>query len=290
MGVDSTEKILMNTLDILDNLYQENKIERPKLKKIILKQEWNILFGTNNLCGMVINFTGTHAVHGEQKLRDRVDSIKKLIGKDLFDVASDYVSSNDIQERSLTVGSISCLSQPFLSSTQIEKRGFKECKDIMNILNPNDTVAIVGYGGFVRKLLGKCKEIHVTEMRPQERFESVIIDENVDFGPKDIYIHTEKENKKVLSSADIVMITASTLVNGTFDEVIDYSKNARIRGLYGPSGSILSDVLFEAGLNYHRAFEITDPSKFEYDSINDKSLEVALKENQTLHCISPRLE
>ncbi|KYC52705.1 MAG: hypothetical protein AMQ22_00654 [Candidatus Methanofastidiosum methylothiophilum] len=289
MSEHSTEKILIKTLDILDNLYQENKIERPRIKKIILKQEWNVLLGTNNLCGMVINFTGIHAVHGEQKLRDRLDSIKKLIGKDLFDVASDYISSNDIQERSLAVGSISCISQPFLSSTQIKKRGFTECKDIMDMLKPTDTVAIVGYGGFVRKMLGKCKEIHVTEMRPRERFESVIIGENVEFGPKEIYIHTEKENKKVLSNSDIVMITASTLVNGTFDEVIDYSKNARIRGLYGPSGSIIPDVLFENGLNYQRAFEITNTSKFEYDSINDNSLEVALKESQTLHCISPKL-
>ncbi len=289
MSAHSTEKILIKTLDILDNLYQENKIERPRVKKIILKQEWNVILGTNNLCGMVINFTGIHAVHGEQKLRDRIDSIKKLIGKDLFDVASDYIYSNDIQERSLAVGSISCISQPFLSSTQIKKRGFNECKDIMDMLKPTDTVAIVGYGGFVRKLLGKCKEVHVTEMRPRGRFESVIIGENVDFGPKEIYIHTEKENKKVLSNSDIVMITASTLVNGTFDEVIDYSKNARIRGLYGPSGSIIPDVLFENGLNYQRAFEITNTPKFEYDSINDNSLEVAIKESQTLHCISPRL-
>ncbi|MFA5559117.1 MAG: DUF364 domain-containing protein [Methanofastidiosum sp.] len=288
MSTHSTEKILVKTLDILDNLYQENKIERPRVKKIILKQEWNVIFGTNNLCGMVINFTGVHAVHGEQKLRDRIDLIKGLIGKDLFNVASDYITSNDIQERSLAVGSISCMSQPFLSSNQIKKRGFNECRDIMDMLNPTDTVAIVGYGGFVRKLLGKCKEIHVTEMRPRERFESVIIGENVDFGPKEIYIHTEKDNKKVLSKSDIVMITASTLVNGTFDEVIDYSKNARIRGLYGPSGSIIPDVLFENGLNYQRVYEITNTPRFEYDSINDASLEVALKESQTLHCISPR--
>ncbi|MFA7690762.1 MAG: hypothetical protein WCY18_06725, partial [Methanofastidiosum sp.] len=72
MSTHSTEKILVKTLDILDNLYQENKIERPRVKKIILKQEWNVIFGTNNLCGMVINFTGVHAVHGEQKLRDRI--------------------------------------------------------------------------------------------------------------------------------------------------------------------------------------------------------------------------
>jgi len=286
----TTEKILEKTLGILENLYEENKIERPKIKKIILKQEWNVILGTHNLCGMVINFTGIHAVHGEQKLRDRIDTIKQLIGKDLFDVAYDLIPSKDIQERSFAVGSISCISQPFLSLAQVQKRGFQECEDIMKMLKPDDTVAIVGYGGFVRKLLGKCKEIHVTEMRPRDRFESVIIGDSVDYGPKEIYIHSEKENKKVLSNADIVMITASTLVNGTFDELIDYSKNARIRGLYGPSGSIIPDVLFEAGLNYQRAFEITNPSQFEYDSINDNTLEVALKENQTLHCITPGLD
>jgi uncharacterized protein (DUF4213/DUF364 family) len=287
--MNSTNKILSNTLDILDDLYQENKIEKPRIKKVILKQEWNVIFGTNNFCGMVINFTGIHAVHDEQKLRDRTDSIKKIVGKNLFDTASEYIHSKDIQERSLAVGSISCLSHPFLSHAQIKKRGFNTCKDIMDMLKPTDTVTIVGYGGFVRKFLGKCKEIHVTEMRPKERFESIIIGEDVDFGPKEIHIHTEKENKKVLLKSDIVMITASALVNGTFDKLIGYSKNARIRGLYGPSGAVISDMLFEAGLNHHRFYEITDVKRFEYDSINDNSLETALKENQTPHCVSPRL-
>ena len=75
--MNSTNKILSDTLDILDDLYRENKIEKPKIKKVILKQEWNVIFGTNNFCGMAINFTGIHAVHGEQKLIDRTDSIKK---------------------------------------------------------------------------------------------------------------------------------------------------------------------------------------------------------------------
>ena len=44
--------------------------------------------------------------------------------------------------------------------------------------------------------------------------------------------------------SDIVMITASALVNGTFDKLIGYSKNARIRGLYGLA-AVISDVLFE---------------------------------------------
>lgn len=288
MASNNTEKILKNTLDILDNLYQESKIERPRVKKIFLKSEWNVIQGTNNLFGMVINFTGIHSIYGEQKLRDRAEALKGLVGKEIFDVALDLISSDNIQERSFAVGSISCLSQPFLSSTQIKKRGFIECGDIMSMINPEDIIAIVGYGGFVRKLLGKCKEIHVTEMRPRERFESVIIGDKVDFGPKEICIHSEKENIKVLSNADIVMITASTLVNGTFDELIDYSKKARIRGLYGPSGSIIPDVLFKTGLNYLRVFEITNPEKFEYDSINDSSLEVALKENQSMHCITTR--
>ena len=52
--MNSTNKILSNTLDILDDLYQENKIEKPRIKKVILKQEWNVIFGTNNFCGMVI--------------------------------------------------------------------------------------------------------------------------------------------------------------------------------------------------------------------------------------------
>ena len=52
----------------------------------------------------------------------------------------------------------------------------------MEMLKPTDTVTIVGGG--CKKVLGKCKEIHVTEMRPKERFESIIIGKHVT-RPKD---------------------------------------------------------------------------------------------------------
>ena len=85
---------------------------------------------------------------------------------------------------------------------------------------------------------------------------------NSEHGPAGITVHPAEENREVLKDADVAIITASTLVNGTFEEVAGYAKHARIRALYGSSAQLIPDVLFENGINIVMSVAISDPARF----------------------------
>ena len=291
-----TREILRNdtikgTLERLKALYEQENLDPGTVSKIGVKPRWNVIIGTNGQCGIAINFTGKHAVYGEVAGAEAI-KLRPLVGKSLFDIAEKNISSVAIQERSAGIAAMSALSQPLLSPISLKKRGFyiqdwtdfqgdKDSKgSIADFVRADDIVAIVGYGGIIRKVIGKCKEIHVTEMRPRENFRTVIIAENVDYGPQKVVIHSEEENEEVLGNADVVMITGSSLVNNTFDELMDYTTNARLVGMYGPSASLIPDVLFERGVDFISSYQIIDSVRFEDCMINDIDMEMALKEHQ----------
>jgi len=153
------------------------------------------------------------------------------------------------------------------------------------LVRSTDVVTVVGYGGLVRSLVGICKEIHVTEMRPRETFTTTVVGQTVDHGPKVLSIHDERENEFVLGRSDVVIITGSSLVNGTYAELLAYSRRARSIGLYGPSACIIPDVLFEQGVGFVLSHRIRDPERFRYDMVNDIDMETALKAHQQLQVV-----
>jgi len=183
---------------------------------------------------------------------------------------------------------MSALSQPFLTAESLRSRGF-ECDErpavMEDLIRSTDIVTVVGYGGLVRSLVGICKEVHVTEMRPRETFITTVIGKTVDYGPKVVTVHGERENEFVLGRSDVVILTGSSLVNGTFAELLAYSHRARSVGLYGPSACIIPDVLFEQGVDFVLSHRIRDAERFRHDMVNDIDMETALKAHQQLQAI-----
>jgi uncharacterized protein (DUF4213/DUF364 family) len=282
--------ILGETFKRLKSLYKKEKLTDEKLTKIVIKPQWNVVIGGERQSGIAINFTGKHAIYEEQDMNFR--ELQRWIGKQLFEVAEENFSSGDLQTRSIGIAAMSALSQPLLEPISMKKRGFflhpwldfqhagNQGMYLHDFVRPTDIVVIVGYGGVVRRFLGRCRELHVTEMRPKELFQTIIIGDQIEYGPQHIRIHSAEENNDVLSRADVVIITGSTLVNGTFEKLLSYARQARVIGMYGPSASFIPDVLFEQGVNFVSSFRVTDQSRFLYDTINDVDMEVALKQHQ----------
>jgi len=273
------------TLEWLQNLYEESQVRPGRLIRLAIKPRWNTLLGSNNECGIAAKFTG---------IEDRTENIKflNLIGKPLFEIADWGIHATDLQERSLGIAAMNALSQQFLGSSSIRNRGFlaqcwmpgdklvRQYPTISRLVTKNDTVAVIGYGNEVRSLRSRCRALHVTDIRPQETFETVIIDTTIRYGPRDIIVHAEKENEKVLGVADVVFITASTLVNGTFENLIKYTGKARLVGLYGFGGSLIPDAFFERGIDFITSFRITDPVRFSDDMINDHDMHNSIRTTQ----------
>ena len=87
--------------------------------------------------------------------------------------------------------------------------------------------------------------------------------------PKRDYADSADDDEAVLSQADVAVITASTIVNGTFAEVVRYADKARIRGIYGPSARLLPDVLFDSGIDAVMSVAICNPAQLERDMVNE---------------------
>jgi len=283
MNQKSQSPVLERAFHQLKKIYSEEPLEGGLLRKVGLKKQWNVIIGTGGQCGLTLNFTGAHDVYDENKKQKNIERIRSFIGRPLFDIAEETIASGSLQERSIGLACLNALSQPLRTDEMLVKRGFPaRYRALDQLVRKDDVVAIVGHGGVVRGFFGKCREVHVTDMRPVEQFQTTVIGDTITTGPEALRLHTADGNETVLSAADFVMITGSTLVNDTLDELMDYCKKARVRALYGPSAHLAPEILYDLGVNMIQLSVITDPARFEFDMINDMDMEAALKANQTM--------
>ena len=106
-----------------------------------------------------------------------------------------------------------------------EKYVFSD-SDVLDLIKPGDKVGMVG---------------HFSPMIPRilKITDSLTVIEKKDILDARITVVQESDASEVLSESDIVIITASTLVNGTTDELISM-KGKRTRG--NPSRPFCSDA------------------------------------------------
>jgi len=280
---------LNKTLQKLRILYETNSLEPGVFVKAGLKQGWNVVIGTQGQCGMAMSFAGSDAIFGPQHLD--LYRLQTFIGRDFFSLAAAYLVSDSWHERSIGVAATTALSQPLLTPQSLLDRGFAiapEGTDFSSCVNPDDVVAVVGYGGGIKRLIGKCRELHVTDLRPLEHFQTRLITSNeIGFVPKEAIIHPQKENEEVLGRATAVSITGSSLVNGTFDELLSYAKKARLVTVYGGSAGIIPDELFARGVHMVHSSRISDPAAFEQGMIYDMNMEAVMQSTQKQQTIRP---
>jgi uncharacterized protein len=277
---DSTE-ILEETFQFLKYLYLQEGLNPGVFIKAGIKPGWNVVIGSSGQCGMAMNFTGAGGVFGKEVID--LDKLKSFVGEDLFSVARHYIASPSWQERSIGVASMSALSQPLLLPDLLKKRGHTMLGrnvDLTFFLKPEDIVTVVGYGGGIKRLLGKCRELHVTDIRPRREFQTLMIGDTIEYMPDEVIVHSEDENKEALGMSDVVWITGSSLVNGSFKELVEYSSRARLIGMYGASVSMIPDALFRAGVSFIHSYHISEPAAFEMGAFIDMHMEPVMQNTQ----------
>lgn len=274
--------ILEEMLGKLHDLYQAEGLKPGLLLKVGLKAGWNVVIGTDGQCGMAMSFTGSEEAFGKPKLD--MPRLQTFMHKSLFEVAANYIGSESWQERSIGVAAMTALSQPLITPAQLKKRHFEVSNNsggYNSLIKKDDIVAVVGYGGGVSRMLGTCKELHVTDMRPRTAFQTVLItDRAVEYAPREVFVHPEKENKEVIGKASVVIVTGSSLVNGTFEELLSYRRNPRLTIVYGASAAMIPDVLFEHGVDSVHASRISDPVQLEIGMMNEMNMEAVMQRSQ----------
>jgi uncharacterized protein (DUF4213/DUF364 family) len=250
--------IVTESLACVEKLYKQEGITAEKLTLFALKPSWNIVFGSGEQCGLAMNFQETADNTAIDPLK-----LKGMVGSSLIDVAHSLLKMKGLKARSLAVATLSALSRPLIQLQMLEKRGFAMPEgDITAYIRPEDVVTMVG----------KCREFHVTEMRRQNVLQTLLIGEDIHYHSDGVILHTEKENREVISRSDVVFITASTLANGTIDELLTYTGHARLVIVYGPTGTIIPDIVLERGADYLTGINIFNTALFRQNVVNDLNL------------------
>jgi len=107
--------------------------------------------------------------------------------------------------------------------------------DILDLIKPGDRVAMIGYfGPLVPKILKITDKLTVLEKREIEV-------------PQTRTLPSEKA-REILPASDVIILSASTLANRTFDELISLRGAAREVILLGPSAPLYPEPFFKRGI------------------------------------------
>ena len=153
------------------------------------------------------------------------------------------IESWDFIERVIGVSALNALSQIVFEK---EPTRYKmEPRNLVEVLKitKNDTVVMVGnIKPFKPVFMSKAKILHILERSPYKE-EGVLPDTACE---------------QLVPEADIVVITGSTLANGTLDRLLELAENARIVAIVGPTASCLPEPLFRRGVKYIGGIRIRD--------------------------------
>lgn len=158
------------------------------------------------------------------KIHDRIGDVKDLERKSLRELAG-LVCSDNMLAASLGMAVINCYWAG-TGSNYITVNA----KDIVLDKGRGKTVGVIGHFPFLNKHREQYKELMIFEKFPQEG----------DWGEKDI--------SEQLPRADVVALTATTLTNHTFHDVIRHTSPDSYKIILGPT-TPLSPVLFDYGFH-----------------------------------------
>jgi uncharacterized protein len=114
-------------------------------------------------------------------------------------------------------------------------------RDLLMERSADKNVAIVGHFPFVDQLREKSRNMWVLELNP---------------GPGDT---DASEYINILPRADVIGITATSLMNGTFDDLSKCFPSTALVVMMGPS-TPMSSILFDYGVDVLAGSKVTDSS------------------------------
>jgi len=130
-----------------------------------------------------------------------------------------------------------------LSGSSVESEEDREATSYFN-LQPEEKVAMVGlFAPLVERIRATGAAITVIEKNP-ERMELL----------------SPAEKQKALRECDVAIITATTLLNGTFEETIGFLGKPRLVALMGPSTPLIPSVFQDTPVTHLGGAVIADPA------------------------------
>jgi len=212
-------------LKVIDDIIAGIKADDP-VKEVRACMFWTAV--VSKRCGLA----STLSEEGPHHVKNPVPEAGLLTTKTALELAL-YANSASLPEASIGLAAINSLID-----IDHERCADKNALEILKEKSQGKRVAIIGHFPFIPKLRQVASELWVLEKHPIEG---------------DL---PESETAGILAKADVVGITGTTLINHTFEGLMELCKNSFVVVL-GPS-TPLSPVLFDYGVDALSGVEVTD--------------------------------
>lgn len=242
-------------------LYKEYNMPIANLNEFVFGFKWAMAIDNNK------NISFALRIGKEKTIKEYEIIIHNLIGKPLDICIQELLAANDDTLRTLLIPLSNLMSKPLNSVELLKKRGIERTSGLNFRYDVKDMkVGLIGYGVYIKFFLNKCREFHAFDLTPEKQILSYKISkDNTEIYPKSVYFHLGEDalnHRDILESLDIVIMSGSTLVNNSYLDILNACKNAKIKGIYGPSSELSPDYLFESGYNYIFSMSAKDSDEY----------------------------
>lgn len=177
----------------------------------------------------------------------------KLKGRPAFDLAQEALGDNGIR-RAIGIAAMNALADACWRRRphpEMELRFGIDAFDATEI-HPGDNVVVVGaFVPFLRELKRRRLRYLVLEQDPA----TLKPDELPFFRPAE-------EAASVVPEADVLLITGTTLINDTLEDLLGLAKSTARVTMVGPTVSLLPDAFLRRGADILGTVRVTDPDAF----------------------------
>lgn len=162
----------------------------------------------------------------------------RLVGRQASELIP-WMKSPDVTACAVGLAALNAVIEPPAAAVE---------SDILDLLSfrPEDTVGMVGYfGPLVEPLKKRVRALYIFERKPDPGYDILPEDAARDLVPK----------------CQVVVTTATTILNHTIDSLLDLAKSAREIAILGPSTPFLPDIFRVRGVTLLSGLQVTDPAK-----------------------------
>jgi len=259
-----SKELFLDALDNITNFYGKD-LMNLRIRKINMNYLYTIVELNNEQVGVALNYANA----GFKKYRDFYDTLSTskffLLESQNDPLLLDTLKKNlgnDIPylTQSLFCAIFSVLSRPFYFQTKLQNSNYGIMEgsiDLNSIGLPNDTISIIGFGGYLLQALkSQCfSTIFISDLMYSLPEGKKYIDKKFrDFEfsqeKKNVIIHDGVENTDYITKSKVTCITGSALCNDTMWGLLKSAQGCREIVISGHSGLLPPNVYFRLGVTY----------------------------------------
>ncbi len=229
MTISSEYQVILNDI--------ANRVQIPLIKEIVVPTV-DEKAKKSNFAAVILedNSIGIFFIALTQEVKKQILKIDSKEYKDTspMDLVKDF-TSNNLYKKSLSMGAINAISQFIFKETNFS---FDHTSDSLGLLNINEK-DIVGMVGFFPPLVKKIEE-------RGNKLVIIELKEDLVKKEKNWVVTLDPTN---LEDCNKVLLTSTTILNDTIDDILKFCSNAEKTSIIGPTAGFLPDPLFKRGIN-----------------------------------------